>query len=102
MPYKFAQLEDARMVRLYLVLSELVDGDLADERLMVEAADIMAELSEEAYAEGEAAGQSEGSDELPFDLLDALADESHPGARRMRELMRERGWTGWTRQEKLG
>ncbi|GAB3361059.1 MerR family transcriptional regulator [Micromonospora halotolerans] len=109
MPFKFAQLEDPRMVRLYLVLSTLVDGGLAGEslteedahRLMEEAADIMAELSEEAYAAGETAGQGDPADELPYDLLDALADEAHPGARMMRDLMRERGWTSWTRQEKL-
>ncbi|MFC7533187.1 MerR family transcriptional regulator [Actinoplanes sp. GCM10030250] len=109
MPFKFAQLEDPRMVRLYLVLSTLVDDGPAAERLteeaarllMAEAADIMAELSEEAYAAGETAGQGDPGDELPYDLLDALADESHPGAQIMRDLMRERGWTSWTRQEKL-
>ncbi|KAB1914328.1 MerR family transcriptional regulator [Micromonospora sp. AMSO31t] len=109
MPSKFAQLEDPRMVRLYLVLSTLVEGgppgerltEEAAHRLMEEAADIMAELSEEAYAAGETAGQGDPADDLPYDLLDALADEAHPGARLMRDLMRERGWTSWTRQEKL-
>ncbi|MEU8665113.1 MerR family transcriptional regulator, partial [Actinoplanes philippinensis] len=104
MPVKFAQLEDRRMIRLYLVLSELVSGGPDDEaahRLMEEAADIMAELSEEAYAAGAVVGGGDPADDLPYDLLDALADESHPGARIMRELMRRRGWTSWTRQEKL-
>ena len=41
------------------------------------------------------------SDDLPFDLLDALADESDPRVERLRELMRERGWAGWTRWERL-
>ncbi|WP_433832722.1 MerR family transcriptional regulator [Actinoplanes sp. CA-015351] len=108
MPYKFAQLEDPRMVRLYLVLSELLEldpdsgpeSDLIDVRLQ-EAADIMATLSDEAYASGELASQDPSNDDLPFDLLDALADEAHPEAYRMRNLMRERGWTSWTRQEKL-
>ncbi|MBB2947853.1 DNA-binding transcriptional MerR regulator [Actinoplanes lutulentus] len=107
-PSKFAQLEDPRMVRLYHVLSELLefdpdsehDSDLIDERLR-EAADIMATLSEEAYASGELMSDDDTSDDLPFDLLDALADEAHPEAYRMRNLMRERGWTSWTRQERL-
>ncbi|BEL06545.1 hypothetical protein Q0Z83_047360 [Actinoplanes sichuanensis] len=108
-PVKVAQLEDPRMVRLYLVLSELVDegqagGTLRDEaafRLMEEAADIMAELAEESYAAGETVGRSDPADDLPFELLDALADEHHPGARIMRDLMRRRGWSSWTRQEKV-
>jgi DNA-binding transcriptional MerR regulator len=108
MPLKFAQLEDPRMVRLYHVLSELMEIDpgsdpdnvLVDERLR-EAADIMAAMSEEASASDEMPADDYLSDELPFDLLDALADEIHPEAYRMRDLMRERGWTGWTRQERL-
>ncbi|MEU4689765.1 MerR family transcriptional regulator [Actinoplanes sp. NPDC023714] len=104
-PAKFAQLEDPRMVRLYRVLSRLLDSDrntdAENERLMEEAADIMAELAEEAYAAGAVVEAVETADQLPFDLLDALADEAHPQAYRMRELMRERGWTSWTRQERI-
>ena len=40
-------------------------------------------------------------DDLPFDLLDALAVESDPRMERMQQLMRERGWAGWTRLERL-
>ena len=100
-PQKLAQLEDPRMVRLYRLLSELFDSDTTDEAAAREAADIMATLSDEAYASGELMSDDDTSDDLPFDLLDALADEAHPEAHRMRNLMRERGWTSWTRQERL-
>ena len=33
--------------------------------------------------------------------LDDLAVESDPRAERLLDLMRERGWTGWTRLERL-
>jgi hypothetical protein len=42
-----------------------------------------------------------GGDDLPFDLLDALSIEYDPRALRLMDLMRERGWDGWTRMERL-
>lgn len=101
MPGKVAMLEDPRIVRLYRVLSEALDDDAADSALLEEAADIMAALAEESYAAGEGVGPQEAQDDLPFDLLDALALESDPRVRRMLELMRERGWARWTRLERL-
>ncbi|MEV4702830.1 MerR family transcriptional regulator [Actinoplanes sp. NPDC049316] len=100
-PAKVAQLGDPRIVRLYRVLSDLLDSDPVDDRLAAEAADIMAALAEEADAAGEIAQPPEGEDELPFDLLDALADEADPRAQRLRDLMRERGWSGWNRSERV-
>jgi DNA-binding transcriptional MerR regulator len=98
MPSKFAQLEDPRLVRLYLILSKALESDEVDDTLFEEAADIMAALADEAHAAGEVIKRD---DELPFDLLDALAVESDPRAQRLQQLMRERGWDGWTRQERL-
>lgn len=100
-PAKLVQLEDPRMVRLYQVLSALMEDETADEKLAVEAADIMALLAEEAYAAGDVMGPEQTGDDLPFDLLDALAVEADPRARMMRELMRERGWDSWTRQQRV-
>jgi hypothetical protein len=36
-----------------------------------------------------------------FDLLDAIVIESAPRAKRLMDLMRERGWARWTRIERL-
>jgi DNA-binding transcriptional MerR regulator len=97
MPGKLAQLEDPQLVRLYRVLSEIFEGDTGDDPRLEEAADIVAGLAEQAYTSGEINPGEAAHDDLPFDLLDALAVESHPRAQRMLDLMRERGWTSWTR-----
>jgi DNA-binding transcriptional MerR regulator len=97
MPGKFAQLDDPQVVRLYRVLSEISEGDAGDDSRLEEVADILAGLAEQAYAAGEIDLGEEAHDDLPFDLLDALAVEYDPRAERMLDLMRERGWDGWTR-----
>ncbi|GIE28635.1 MerR family transcriptional regulator [Actinoplanes italicus] len=108
MPAKHAQLDDPQLVRLYRLGSELLDSDSdtdtdtdTDPRLQ-EAADIMAGLLEQAHTSGENVGEAV-HDDLPFDLLDALALESDPRTRRLMDLMRERGWASWirTRPERL-
>jgi DNA-binding transcriptional MerR regulator len=101
-PAKLAWLEDPRVVRLYRLLSELFESDAGkDDPRLAAAADIMAGLLEQAYAAGEPGlGQAE-QDGLPSDLLDALAVESDPRAEWMMALLRERGWAGWTRLERL-
>jgi DNA-binding transcriptional MerR regulator len=102
MPDKLAQLEDPRLVRLYLVISELSESDSGDDDpRLVEAADILAELLEQAYAADPVQASEWASDDLPFDLLDAFAVESDPRMGRMQQLMRERGWAGWSRLERL-
>lgn len=41
--------------------------------------------------------------EPPFvQLMDALAFDAAPPARRLIELLKERGWTGWTELERTG
>ncbi len=101
MPSKLAELDDPRVVRLYRVLSEIFDGDVADDPRMAEAADIMAALAEQAYASGALTADDVAQDDLPYDLLDAFAVESDPRATRLLELMRDRGWAGWIRLERL-
>ena len=98
MPAKHAQLDNPQLVRLYRVLSEIGESDAGDDDpRLEEAADIMAGLAEHAYTSGEVKPGEEADDELPFGLVDALAIESDPRARRMLDLMRERGWARWTR-----
>ena len=101
MPDKFAQLEDPRVVRLYQVLSELMETDGTNDPLLVEAVDIMVELAEQAEAAGELDLDDPGRDDTSFALLDDLADAADKRAERLRELMRERGWDGWTRMRRL-
>jgi DNA-binding transcriptional MerR regulator len=101
MPEKLAQLDDPQLVRLYRVLSEIFESDADDDPRLEEAADIMAGLAEQAYLAGEINLGEEAHDDLPFDLLDDLANESDPRAERLRDLMRARGWSGWNRMERL-
>jgi DNA-binding transcriptional MerR regulator len=98
MPGKLAQLDDPQLVRLYRLGSEILDSDAGDDDpRLEEAADIMAGLLAQAYTSGEINLGEEAHDDLPFDLLDALAVESDPRAERLLDLMRERGWASWTR-----
>jgi DNA-binding transcriptional MerR regulator len=99
--WKHVQLDDPQLVRLYRILSELLESDAGDDPRAEEAADIMAGLNEQAYTSGELHIGDVAHDDLAFDLLDALAVESDPRTERMLELMRERGWTGWNRPERL-
>ena len=99
---KHVQLDDPQLVRLYRVLSELLETDVADDDPRPqEAADIMVGLLEQAYASGELNLGDVAHDDLAFDLLDALAVEYDPRTERMLDLLRARGWTGWNRPERL-
>jgi DNA-binding transcriptional MerR regulator len=99
---KHAQLDNPQLVRLYQVLSELLESDVSDDDPRPkEAADIMVGLLEQASASGELNFGDGAQEDLAFDLLDALAVEFDPRTVRMLDLMRERGWTGWNRPERL-
>jgi hypothetical protein len=90
------------MIRLYRLLSELSENDAGDDDpRLEEVADILAGLLEQAYAAGETYPGEGERDDLPFDLLDAFAVESDPRMERLMGLMRERGWAGWIRLERL-
>jgi DNA-binding transcriptional MerR regulator len=98
---KFAQLDDPQLVRLYRVLSEILDGDAGDESRLEEVVDLLTGLFERAYAAGEINLGEAANDDLAVDILDALAVESDPRTERLLARLRERGWAGWTRLERL-
>lgn len=101
MPGKLAELDDPQLVRLYRLGSEFLETDANDDSRLEEAADILAGLLERADASGWTYPGDMARDDLPFDLLDALAVESDPRAQRLMDLMRERGWDGWIRSKRL-
>ncbi len=101
MPSKLAQLEDPQIVRLYLLLSEALDSDTTPDSVLVEVADIMVGLAEQAELAGGADFAEAKEDDMPFDLMDAMAVETDPRAQRVMELMRERGWARWTRFDRV-
>jgi DNA-binding transcriptional MerR regulator len=98
---KVRQLEDPRVVRFYRLVSRLLTGEeQASEELIREMADLMVELFEDAAASGQLEQQDLEMDDTAFvQLLDSMA-MGHPIVTRLRELLAERGWTGWTRVER--
>lgn len=94
---KMRQLDDPRTLRLYRLIQELAEEGY-DEGRLAEVADLMAEMYEQAAASGDLEWESvEMSDDGFVALLDSYAVDAHPIVERLRELMAERGWTGWTR-----
>ena len=71
------------------------------EQLVREMADLLVELFEEAAASGQLEQQDLDMDDSAFvQLLDSMA-EGHPMVARLQELLAERGWTGWTKIERV-
>ncbi|MBN6038259.1 MerR family DNA-binding transcriptional regulator [Amycolatopsis sp. 195334CR] len=90
---KRAQLGD--LVDFYLILGQALDGD--ESQLPGLADQLAAHLTRlgEAYVD---------DTDLPppfAELMDALAFDAAPPARRLIALLRERGWTGWTKVERV-
>ena len=97
---KVAQLANPKILRLYQLIGRIAEnGD--DEELLRQIADLMSELAEHAAASGELDWQDEHMPDAAFiRLMDSFADASHPAIPRLRQLLAERGWTGWTRIQK--
>jgi DNA-binding transcriptional MerR regulator len=97
---KVAQLADPKIVRLYGLFGRIAEN-WEDEEVLRATADLLSELLEEAAANGQLDWQDEHlSDAAFFGLLDSFADGAHPVVARLRELVAERGWTGWVWAEK--
>lgn len=102
MAIKRGQIENPEVQAFYFDLVEAVDWDLDDPRLP-DVADRLVALIEADIAEGNDAQLAD------FDLdpeLVALLDEvfvtSVPVAARLLGLLEDRGWTGWTKLERVG
>jgi DNA-binding transcriptional MerR regulator len=97
---KAAQLDDPKIVRLYQLLGRVAEN-WEDEEFLRETADLMSELAEQAVGNGTQDQQDERMLDAAFiRLMDSFADDAHPVVARLRELLAERGWAGWTWVEK--
>ncbi|KUN25485.1 MerR family transcriptional regulator [Streptomyces antibioticus] len=96
---KHEELNDPDMVMLYSLLSGALDWPTDDPRI-VEVADIMERLMNRALVAGET-GADDGIDDQFVDLLDSTMAESSPHAARLLAILEERGWSGWTRIERV-
>ena len=81
----------------------MLSGEPQDqEHLVCETADLLVGMFEDAAASGQLEQQDLDMDDAAFvGLLDSMA-EGHPIVIRLQELLSERGWTGWTRVERVG
>src|SRR4029453_126936 len=97
---KVARLANQKIVRVYQLIGRIAEN-WEDEELLRETADLRSELFEQAAASGGLDWQDRDNCDAAFiRLMDSFADASHPAVARLRELIAERGWTGWTRIEK--
>lgn len=93
---KAAQLSNPKVVHLYGLLGRLAK-DSEDDALLNEVADVLSDLFEEAAESGTLDHQEDHLPDPVFvGLLDAFAEDLHPVVARLRELIAERGWSGWT------
>jgi DNA-binding transcriptional MerR regulator len=98
---KREQIADPPLVDFYLALGRALDRTDDDPGLVEVADEMAAYITRMADERGE--DHIDDVDvEPPFvELMDALAFDSAPPARRLIELLRERGWTGWTKLERV-
>lgn len=95
---KHEQLDDPDMIAFYRLIGGALDWDADDPRL-IEVADILERLLIRSVEAGRK--NDDVLDESFVSLLDTTTAESTPVARRLREILEQRGWRGWTRIERV-
>ncbi|MCP2167775.1 MerR family transcriptional regulator [Goodfellowiella coeruleoviolacea] len=98
---KREQIADPRVTDFYLTLGEALDRTDDDPRLAELADRLAGYLTRMADEQGEDY-VADVDVEPPFaKLMDTLVFDTTPPARRLVELLARRGWTGWTRLERV-
>lgn len=97
MAYKREEIENPEVVELYQRLDEAIDWQPDDPRLPG-LADRLAALISTADNREEYAADDTIEVEL-VELLDSFFVDAVPIARRLMQLLEERGWSGWTQLE---
>jgi hypothetical protein len=94
---KREQIADPQLIDFYLTLGQALDRTDHDPRLVELADKLAAYITQMADEQGE--DYVDDADiEPPFvKLMDTLAFDTAPPARRLIELLKKRGWTGWTK-----
>ncbi|MEU9842189.1 MerR family transcriptional regulator [Actinomadura sp. NPDC048032] len=98
---KRRQIDDPRLVAFYRSLGQALDQSGDDPRL-VEATDELADyITQMADEQGEDYVDDTDLDPPLVELMDVRVFDTVPQARRLIELLRRRGWTGWTKLERI-
>jgi DNA-binding transcriptional MerR regulator len=101
MALKLAQIEDPALIAIYLDLVEAVDWDTNDPRLADMADRLVAMIEKDAEQwTGEQLADFALDDDLAA-LLDEVFINAVPVARQLLRLLEERGWTGWTKLQRI-
>ncbi|WP_329235274.1 MerR family transcriptional regulator [Actinoallomurus sp. NBC_01490] len=99
---KREQIADPRLIAFYRTLDQALDQATDDPRL-VELADVLAAyMTQMAEEKGEDYVDDVDVEPTMVRLMDALAFDTVPPARRLIELLKRRGWSGWTKLERVG
>ncbi|MDG4786226.1 MerR family transcriptional regulator [Micromonospora sp. WMMD1102] len=101
MARKREQLADPRLVDFYLTLGRALDRTEDDPRLVELADELAAYLTRMADELGEDYVDDTDIEPPLVKLMDALAFDTVPPARRLIELLGQRGWTGWTELKRV-
>lgn len=106
MARKREQIADPRLIGFYRTLGQALDrteraGRDDDARLAELADELAAYITRMADEQGDA--YVDDADIAPslVTLMDTLAFDTLPPARRLIELLKERGWTGWTKLKRV-
>lgn len=98
---KRKQIADSQLIDLYRTVGKTIDWADDDPRLTELADKLAGYLTRMAEAYG-----GEYVDDIDIEppfarMMDALVFDTMPSARRLVELLKQRGWTGWTKLERL-
>jgi DNA-binding transcriptional MerR regulator len=102
MAIKRAQIEDPAVTRMYLDLVQAVDWDPGDARLPAVADRLVTMFEEDAAQRDEQQAPDFALDDELVALLDEVFVAAVPCARALLRLLEDRGWSGWTRLERIG
>lgn len=102
MALKRGQIEDPAVTAMYLDLVEAADWAADDPRLPAVADRLVAMFEADAEHWSEEQLADFALDDELVALLDEVFLNAVPIARRLLRLLEERGWSGWTRLERIG
>ena len=101
MALKRAQIEDPAVTAMYLDLVEAVNWEADDPRLPAVADRLVAMFEEDAERWSEDQIADFDLDDELAELLDEVFVNAVPVARTLLRLLEQRGWTGWTKLERI-
>ncbi|MFK8851035.1 MerR family transcriptional regulator [Streptomyces sp. Ac-502] len=98
---KREQITDPRCVDFYLTLGQALDRPDDDPALTELADKLTACITQMADEQGERYVDDINVEPAFAKLMDTLAFDAVPPARKLIELLKKRGWTGWTKLERV-